>query len=192
MGTLTQEGCNVTRKYWMFWGSPYEVAENYTACGDQLVGKDDKVINDKVDHPDGPFVLSDQNRARNVQCSSTDGCTSVWSRRAPDPPKPMLPTCLPRGGHPIAFADGYMPPCCDNRSLLVPSYSYGTTHTYHNIWDSYASWVKCGSCLSASMVCTNRPNNCCEGLTCVSSGPMYGSYCTVKRSTKQSEIIIHS
>merc|ERR1712048_630630 len=99
--TLTQEGCNVIRKYWMSFASPYEVVENYTACGDHLLGVDG-AAGALVTHPDGPFVLSDQNAARYVRCSSTDGCTFVWSRRSQDPPKPVLPTCLPNGGHPIA------------------------------------------------------------------------------------------
>lgn len=187
--TLTQEGCNVTRKYWMSFASPYEVAENYTACGDHLLGLDG-AAGELVTHPDGPFVLSDQNTARYVQCSSTDGCTFVWSRRSPDPPKPELPTCLPNGGHPIAFADGMKPPCCDNTSTLVQT-DYSSGRTYHNIWDSFASWEMCGrwKCLSASELCTKHPSDCCEGLTCVSSGPMYGSYCTVKRSTEQPEVI---
>lgn len=188
--TLTQEGCNVIRKYWEFWGSPYEMAENYTACGDSLVGV--ATSTDFDGHliiPDGPFVLSDQNHARDAQCSSMDGCTLLWSRRAPDPPKPVLPTCLPQGGHPIAFADAMKPPCCDNHSILVPT-GVGTVHTYHNIWDSYASWEMCGSCLPDGELCNDHPGGCCEGLTCVSSGPMYGSYCMVKRGNEQSEVIV--
>merc|ERR1712190_26485 len=161
--TLAQDGCHVTRKYMMFILSWIEVVENYTACGNRLVGETE-VLGTNIKHPDGPVVLAeDGHSARVLMCLSNAGCPGlVWTRRTPDPPKPALPTCLPLGGHPIDFADGLKPPCCDKRAILAPSgdlkpMSYGYPAS---------PWV-CATCISANMACNGRGSDCCDGLTCV-------------------------
>lgn len=56
--TLAQDGCHVTRKYMMFILSWIEVVENYTACGNRLVGETE-VLGTNIKHPDGPVVLAE-------------------------------------------------------------------------------------------------------------------------------------
>merc|ERR1711879_536375 len=101
-----------------------------------------------------------------IACKDSAGCSFNWSRRPDPPPHPPLPTCLPLGGRPIAFASGYKPPCCNKSAMLIPTDEPPAT------LDGYPeSNMMYGLCLSSGMRCEDRIHDCCDGLKCVDTDP---------------------
>jgi hypothetical protein len=161
--TVEQDGCRITKKQWNIGsGGSFERATHYTACDNMIVA--DKGI-------DVTMIMSKD--GKKVTCPAP--CAVVWTRRAPDPPKRPLPSCLPDGGCPISFADGTKPPCCDSGSVLVRDW-FGACNGRIGQYGYPTSGSKCAKCIPKNEFCDGQRDKCCNGLTCVSQG-ISGSRC---------------